>query len=71
MNNYTEPPQIGFSSRLLPSYGFLDVSFHALCLKFSSSRFFFLIFMFYSPLLSYAFQSANLNSSMGGVYEQD
>ena len=69
MNNYTEPPKIGFSSVLLPSYGFLDVSFDALCLEFSLARFFFLIFTFCYLLLSYASQSANLIFAMGGVYE--
>jgi len=68
MNNYTEPPGTGFSSKPFPSYGFLDVPFSALRLKFPLSRFFFLIFTFYYLLLSYASQSANLNSE-GGIYE--
>ena len=69
MNNYSEQSEIGFLSGLLPSFKFLDVSFHALCLKFSPARFFFLIFTFCYLLLSYAFQSANLIFAMGGVYE--
>ena len=55
MNNYTEPPGTGFPSKPFPSYGFLDVPFSALRLKFSFSRFFFLIFTFCYLLLSYAF----------------
>ena len=68
MNNYTEPPGTGFPSKPFPSYGFLDVPFSALRLKFLLSRFFFLIFTFCYLLLSYASQSASLNS-MGDVYE--
>ncbi len=68
MNNYREPPKTGFYSGLLPSYNLLDVSSVALRLKFSLARFFFLIFTFYYLLLSYASQSANLNSE-GGIYE--
>ena len=71
MNNYTEPPGIGFPSKPFPSYGFLDVPFSALCLKFPLSRFFFLIFTFCYLLLSYASQSANLIFTVGGAYEQD
>lgn len=55
MNNYSEQSEIGFLSGLLPSFKFLDVSFGALRLKFSFSRFFFLIFTFCYLLLSYAF----------------
>jgi len=69
MNNYTEPPGIGFPSKPFPSYGFLDVPFSALCLKFPLSRFFFLIFTFCYLLLSYAFQSADLNFSFRDAYE--
>ena len=54
-------------SGLPSSYSFLDVSFSALRLRFSFSRFFFLIFTFCDLLLSYAFQSANLNFSFGGA----
>ena len=68
MNNYSEQSEIGFLSGLLPSFKFLDVSSVALRLKFSLARFFFLIFTFYYLLLSYASQSANLNSE-GGIYE--
>lgn len=57
MNNYTEPPGTGFSSKPFPSYGFLDVPFSALRLKFPLSRFFFLIFTFCYLLLSYIFHS--------------
>lgn len=48
---------------------FLDVSFSALRLKSSLSRFFFLVFTFCYLLLSYAFQCANLNFSLGGAHE--
>lgn len=68
MNNYREPPKTGFYSGLLPSYNLLDVSSVALRLKFSFSRFVPDIFTFFYLLLSYAFQSANLNSE-GGIYE--
>mgnify|MGYP003104607719 CR=1 len=71
MNNYSEQSEIGFLSGLLPSFKFLDVSFHALCLKFPFSQFFFLIFTFCYLLLSYASQSANLIFTVGGAYEQD
>ncbi len=71
MNNYSEQSEIGFLSGLLPSFKFLDVSFGALRLKFSFSRFFFLIFTFCYLLLSYASQSANLIFTVGGAYEQD
>lgn len=66
--NYTEPPIQAIYLDQHPSFKFLDVSFGALCLKFSPARFFFLIFTFYYLLLSYASQSANLNSE-GGIYE--
>ena len=68
MNNYTEPPIRAIYLDLHPSFKFLDVSFGALLLKFPLARFFFLIFTFYCLLLSYASQSANLNSE-GGIYE--
>ena len=55
MNNYSEQSEIGFLSGLLPSFKFLDVPLSALRLKFSFSRFFFLIFTFCYLLLSYAF----------------
>ncbi len=56
-------------SGLPSSYRFLDVSLSALRLRFSFSRFFFLVFTFCYLLLSYASQSANLNFFLGGVYE--
>ena len=56
-------------SGLPSSCRFLDVSFSALQLRFAFSRFFFLIFTFYYLLLSYAFQCANLNFSLGGAHE--
>ncbi len=68
MNNYTELPVGAIYLDLHPSFKFLDVSFGALLLKFPLARFFFLIFTFYYLLLSYASQSANLNSE-GGIYE--
>ena len=55
-------------SGLPSSCSFLDVSLSALQLRFSFSRFFFLVFTFCYLLLSYAFQSVNLNSE-GDVYE--
>ena len=69
MNNYTEPPIQAIYLDQHPSFKFLDVSFDALCLKFSFSRFFFMIFTFCYLLLSYTSQSANLIFAMGGVYE--
>ena len=51
------------------SYRFLDVSLSALQLKFSFSRFFFLIFTFCYLLLSYAYQSVNLIFTIGGAHE--
>lgn len=68
MNNYTELPVGAIYLDLHPSFKFLDVSFGALLLKFPLARFFFLILTFYYLLLSYASQSANLNSE-GGIYE--
>ena len=68
MNNYTELPVGAIYLDLHPSFKFLDVSFGALLLKCPLARFFFLIFTFYYLLLSYASQSANLNSE-GGIYE--
>ena len=56
-------------SGLLSSYRFLDVSFGALQSRFPFSRFFFLVFTFCYLLLSYAFQSVNLNFSLGGAHE--
>ena len=55
-------------SGLPSSYRFLDVSFSALQLRFSFSRFFFLVFTYCYLLLGYAFQSASLNFSFGGAY---
>ncbi len=71
MDNYTEPPIQAIYLDQHPSFKFLDVSFHVLCLKFPFSRFFFLIFTFCYLLLSYASQSANLIFTVGGAYEQD
>ena len=69
MNNYTEPPIRAIYLDQHPSFKFLDVSFDVLRLKFSSSRFFFLIFTFCYLLLSYTSQSANFIFAIGGVYE--
>ena len=68
MNNYTEPPFSGLFSELPSSSKYLGVPPDAVKLKFSFSRFFFLISTFCYLLLSYASQSASLNS-IGDVYE--
>ena len=69
---YTELPEnIFMFLKDFPSYSFLDVSFGALRLKFSSPLFFFLIFPFSFLLLSYTSRSADLIFAMRGVYEQD
>ena len=67
---YTElPGNIFMFLKDFPSYSFLDVSFGALRLKFSSPLFFFLIFPFSFLLLSYTSRSADLNFSFRGAYE--
>lgn len=69
MNNYTEPPFSELFSRVPSSLKYWGVRSDSVKLKFFSSRFFFLIFTFYYLLLSYAFQSANVNLSFGGTNE--
>lgn len=75
MQKSTANAGLVFFLGLPPSCLLLDVLFRVLCLNFSFFIFFFLLFVFFFLLfvvcylfLSYAFQSAILNS-MGDVYE--
>lgn len=69
-DHYTELPQTYLNFlRFSPSCLLLDVSLFSPNIKFPLSSFFYPIFTFCYLLLSYAFQSVNLNFFLGGVYE--
>lgn len=68
MQKSTANAGLVFFLGLPPSCLLLDVLFRVLCLNFSFFIFFFLLFVVCCLFLSYAFQSAILNS-MGDVYE--